>query len=261
VSRRLVLLHGFTGSPDSWAEVLARLDPGDAIAPALLGHDGTPGDRAVRTFDDEVDRLAGLIEERWPEARESEARGSEARGPAGAHLVGYSMGGRVALGLLVRHPRLFSGATLIGASPGLCDPAERHARARRDEEWATLLESDGLDPFVAAWEALPLFATQDRASAAALDAQRRIRLAHDPRGLARSLRVTGLSSMPDYRPALPGVDLPVRVAAGADDEKFRALGQELVALLPRAELLIIEHAGHNVVLERPQEVARLLRQR
>lgn len=245
MSRRLVLLHGFTGSPDSWSEVLAHLDPDDAIAPALLGHDSTPGDPAVQTFHDEVDRLARRIEARWPE---------------GSHLVGYSMGGRVALGLLVRHPHLFRGATLMGASPGLSDPAERDARARRDEEWARLLESDGLDPFVAAWEELPLFATQDRAPAAALDAQRRIRLAHDPRGLARSLRVTGLAAMPDYRPALPGIDLPVRVVAGAEDEKFRALGQELVALLPRGELRVIQGAGHNVVLERPVEVARLLRE-
>jgi 2-succinyl-6-hydroxy-2,4-cyclohexadiene-1-carboxylate synthase len=245
VSRRLVLLHGFTGSSDSWAEVLGHLDPDDAIAPALLGHDGTPGDPAVRTFHDEVDRLARGIEARWPE---------------GSHLAGYSMGGRVALGLLVRHPHLFRGATLMGASPGLSDPAERDARAGRDEEWARLLEGDGLDPFIAAWEELPLFATQDRAPAAALDAQRRIRLAHDPRGLARSLRVTGLAAMPDYRAALRGIDLPVRVVVGAEDEKFRALGQELVALLPRGELRVIPGAGHNVVLERPAEVARLLQE-
>jgi 2-succinyl-6-hydroxy-2,4-cyclohexadiene-1-carboxylate synthase len=249
MSHRLVLLHGFTGSPDSWAEVRAHLDPDDAIAPALLGHDGTPGGPAVRTFGDEVDRLAGLIQEHWPDPSR----------PTGAHLAGYSMGGRVALGLLVRHPHLFRSATLIGASPGLSDPAEREARARRDEEWARLLESDGLDPFVAAWEELPLFATQDRAPAAGLDAQRRIRLAHDPRGLARSLRVTGLAAMPDHRPALPRLDIPVRVVVGAEDEKFRALGQEMVALLPRGELRAIPGAGHNVVLERPDEVARLLR--
>ena len=117
MSRPLVLLHGFTGAPASWDGVRRSLD--DAIpvlAPALLGHDGTAGSPAIRSFDDEVDRLAGAV------------RGA---GLEGAHLAGYSLGGRVALGLLVRHPGRFAAATLIGAHPGLQDPADRAERAAR----------------------------------------------------------------------------------------------------------------------------------
>jgi 2-succinyl-6-hydroxy-2,4-cyclohexadiene-1-carboxylate synthase len=243
MSTPLVLLHGFTGSPDSWAEVRRHLATRDILAPPLLGHDGTPGQTVVRTFDEEVDRLAGVI---------------LARGRDRPHIVGYSMGGRVALGLLIRHPRLFRGATLIGASPGLSDEAERQTRARRDEEWARLLEDQGLPTFVAAWEALPLWGSQEAVPATSLAHQRLVRMSHDPLGLARALRVVGLASMPDYRPALGAISAPVCLVAGERDGKFVALAREMADLLPDAELRTVRDAGHNVVLERPAEIARML---
>ncbi|MGK7311134.1 MAG: alpha/beta fold hydrolase [Candidatus Longimicrobiales bacterium M2_2A_002] len=266
----LILLHGFTGSPDSWGDVIDHLGPvPDAaapgtlgattiaratapttrapiiLAPTALGHDGTPGPADVTTFGGVVDRLAAVIRSRVP-------------GPA--QLVGYSMGGRIALGLLVRHPELFAAATLIGASPGLATAGERQERVEKDEEWARLLDEEGLDTFVAAWEALPLWSTQAAIPGERLERQRAIRRAHDPRGLARSLRVVGLGRMPDYRPLLADVDLPVRLVVGARDPKFRALAEEMAARLPRATVTAVPGAGHNVVLERPREIAELLRE-
>ncbi len=242
----LVLLHGFTGSPASWDEVLDDLAPASPVlAPAALGHDGSHGPATVRTFEAEVDRLARVIRE---------------RGFDGAHLAGYSMGGRLALGLLVRHPGLFRSATLIGASPGLPDPRERDARADRDEEWARLLEQEGLPTFVAAWEALPLFRTQEALSPERRARQDEVRRSHDPGGLARSLRVLGLASMPDYRPRLAGVKMPVRLVAGEADLKFRGLAGEMARALPAASMTLVPDAGHNVILEKPEEIARLLRE-
>lgn len=242
----LVLLHGFTGSPASWDEVLAALAPAaPVLAPAALGHDGSPGRGGVPTFEAEIDRLAGLIREHDFD---------------GAHLAGYSMGGRLALGLVIRHPRLFSSATLIGASPGLADPRERAARAARDEEWARLLEQEGLPTFVAAWEALPLFRTQEALPAERRARQDEVRRSHDPRGLARSLRVLGLAAMPDYRPRLARVTLPVRLVAGEADAKFRGLAGEMARALPAASTTLVPGAGHNVILEKPEEIARLLRE-
>lgn len=246
MSRPLVLLHGFTGAPASWDGVRPSLD--DAIpvlAPALLGHDGTAGSPATRSFDDEVDRLAGVVRD---------------AGLEGAHLAGYSLGGRVALGLLVRHPGLFAAATLIGAHPGLQDPADRAERAARDEQWARLLDGEGLPTFVAAWEALPLFASQGALDPETLARQRAIRTAHDPAGLARSLRVLGLGGMADFRPRLPALRLPVTLVAGEADKKFRALAGEMRARIPGARLEIAAGAGHNVVLERPDCIAGLLQE-
>jgi 2-succinyl-6-hydroxy-2,4-cyclohexadiene-1-carboxylate synthase len=244
VTPPLVLLHGFTGSPDSWAAVRRHLAADDDVfAPAIIGHDGTPGRPDIRSFHDEVDRLADLM---------------LARGLDRPHVAGYSLGGRLALGLLVRHAALFRSATLMGVSPGLADRAEREARGRQDEEQARLLEAEGLPTFVAAWEALPLWDSQGDVPAKAWAHQRRIRLSHDPHGLATALRVTGLAAMPDYRPALGGIGVPVRVVAGEKDEKFVALARELAERLPRGTLRVVADAGHNVVLERPAEIARML---
>ncbi len=259
MTRPLVLLHGFTGSPSSWDDVLEALDvtgpptddaPGPdprrgPFAPPVIGHDGTPGPPDVDAFEDEVDRLAAAVRN---------------RGITDAHLAGYSMGGRLALGLLVRYPELFASATLIGASPGLADPAERAARAARDREWARLLDEEGLDTFVAAWEALPLFATQAALDPERLRRQRAVRRSHDPRGLARSLRAVGLARMPDYRPRLADVDRPVRLVIGERDPKFRALAREMAERLPRATVTVVPGVGHNIVLEAPAEISGLLRE-
>lgn len=246
MTRPLVLIHGFTGSPASWEQVRAAL-PSDVpvLAPALVGHDGTAGSPGVRTFDDELDRLARVVRD---------------AGFEGARVAGYSLGGRVALGLLVRHPGLFSGATIIGANPGMTHPGDQEKRAAEEEEWARLLEREGVPTFVATWEALPLWGTQDALDPAAVARQRRIRLSHDPAGLARALRALGLAAMPDYRPRLGDVAVPVDLVVGEHDAKFRALAAEMDRLIPRSRVLVVAGAGHNVVLERPAEVARLIQE-
>lgn len=264
MSRPLVLLHGFTGSPESWARVRSLLEPdpgpsrrpgpdqtaahgatSDTFAPAILGHDGTTGPPGIETFEAEVDRLAAAIRQ---------------HGVRDGHLAGYSLGGRISIGLLVRHPDLFASATLIGATPGLTSAAEREERARSDERWARLLETEGLDTFVAVWEALPLFATQQRLDPTTAAEQRRIRTSHHPDGLARSLRVLGLARMPDHRPRLADVDLPVRLVVGERDAKFGALAREMARRMPRATLTPVPDAGHNVVLERPTDIVALIRE-
>ncbi|HVU05799.1 MAG TPA: 2-succinyl-6-hydroxy-2,4-cyclohexadiene-1-carboxylate synthase [Polyangiaceae bacterium] len=231
----VVLLHGFSGSPASFDPVVRELGDGIAVfRPTLLGH-GAADDLTVDGFDAEVDRLAASIQ----------ARGTD------HHLLGYSLGGRLALGLLVRRPELFRSAILVSSSPGLERDDERPARRAQDGRLVELLERDGIAAFVDVWEALPLFATQRRLPSERLAAQRAARLAHDPNGLARSLRLTGLAEMPSYWEVLPRLALPVTLIAGALDSKFRAILTAMSERLPRATLQIVPDAGHNVLLERP----------
>ena len=236
-----VFLHGFLGDAGAWERVRAALPAHAAFLPALLGHGEDGGD--AETFTDEVDRLARRI---------------ESAGMRGAHLVGYSLGARVALGLLVRHPRLFSRATLIGANPGLPGAAARSERIAADERWAERLTPAGLPAFLAAWEAQPVLALH-RPIPDAIRAQMRARrLRHDPAGLAKSLRVLGLGQMPDFTPALAGIPVFVHLVAGARDDKFVALSQAMLPRLPRARLTLVPGAGHNVPLEAPEPLAAAL---
>jgi len=248
--RGLVCIHGFTGSPASFdplARALARRGAVRLCRPTLLGHrrapdEALPEPRATR-FEDEVARVAALIER---------------EGFAGAHLLGYSLGARVALGLLARFPFLFAGATLIGVHPGLGSLAERAARVGSDERWCALLERRGVEAFLEAWEAQPLFASQRELDTRSAAEQRRVRAAHSAEGLARALRVLGLGRMPSYRGALVTCPVKVRLVVGERDEKFSSIAADLARLAPSLELDRVPGVGHNVLLEARQHVEQLL---
>ena len=239
MSLPLVLLHGFTGSPRSWDGVVRALGEGHEIStPVLSGHTGL-GFANVESFDDELRRLLTMLRE-------------------GSTLVGYSLGARVALGLLTLAPERFRAALLIGVHPGLRSEAERAERRDADARRARLLRERGLAAFLEEWERQPLFATQAELPADALDAQAAIRRSHDAEGLARSLEVMGLGSMPERWTSLSRIELPVTLAAGECDPKFSELGRLAAAELPRSRLLLAPSAGHNLPLERPEWVARTI---
>ena len=238
----LVLLHGFTGAPASWDAVVRALGTETGVHRETLAGHGHPRLDTAEDFEGEVDRVARCIQ------RER---------IAGAHLVGYSLGARVALGLLVRHRRLFSRATLVSVHPGLTSEEARARRRRDDEEWIHLL-GEGIAGFVSVWEGQRLFSPHRPLDPDVLARQRAIRLAHRAEGLARSLRVLGLAGMPDYTRALPSIDTPVTLIAGLLDSKFARLARQAAALLPRCAVHLAE-SGHNVPLEQPRALARLLR--
>jgi len=164
----------------------------------------------------------------------------------------------MALGLLVRHPSLFAGATLIGVHPGLEEEEGRSARALADERWATLAEKGGVEAFLAAWEAEPLFASQRRLAPEVLAAQRTWRRSLSAAGLALSLRRVGLAGMPSYWGHLPALLVPVHLLAGEADEKYRRLAERARAALPHAHVSIIPGCGHNAILESPAAIAAAL---
>jgi 2-succinyl-6-hydroxy-2,4-cyclohexadiene-1-carboxylate synthase len=242
VTPPLVLLHGFTGSGRSWGAVGAALGPGRAChALPLLGHAPDLVEGPEATFEDEVDRVARAVRAIAPVV----------------DVAGYSLGARVALGLCVRHPARIRRVVLVGVNPGLETDEDRRARARADEAEAWRLETEGLAAFVDRWEALPLFETQRALPDAILHAQRQERLAHDARGLARSLRVTGLGRMPSAWADLPALAGRVHLVVGALDEKFRAIA-ERAAREAAVPVSLMPGAGHNVPLEAPERLARLL---
>lgn len=231
---RYLLLHGFSGSPQSLAEVEGVAE--GSVTPTLGGHLSTP---VVGGFWDEVERLAEL--------------GRDCPG-----LLGYSLGGRFALGILARYPRRFQHAVIISAHPGLKTDQERAERREGDARFVQLLRERGLTAFVDAWQALPLWASQGSLPEAVKQAQREQRLRHDAAGLAESLLQHGLGEMPDLRPKLREVQTRVELVVGARDPKFVALGEELSGVIPGSRLIHAPGAGHNLLLERAELVCGLV---
>ena len=239
-----LLLHGFTGSPESWNRVVADAELDQApLTPTLAGHGRDWHTREVDSLESEIARLVSIA--------------SSARQPR--LLCGYSMGARVALGLLTRQPQLFAAALLIGVDPGLSDDAARSQRRDADANRARSLRDDGLETFVSAWEKLPLFASQRELPRAVAANQRDIRLGHDGEGLARATEVLGLAEMPDYRPAVAALDVPITLMTGSLDSKFSKIAESLAAENAHVEAEVIDGVGHNVVLEAPAAVVAALK--
>jgi 2-succinyl-6-hydroxy-2,4-cyclohexadiene-1-carboxylate synthase len=230
---RVAFVHGFAGDRASWDEVIARLPSIDAIRVAVPGHEAP----AAASWDDGLAAVA------------AQAIGADA-------VVGYSLGARIALGLVATGRA--RAAVLVSVSPGLADPSERAARAASDAAWAARLRRDGIAAFVDAWEAQPLFATQARVAPAVLAARRARRLALDPRALARSLETMGLAAMPDYRGSVAAHAGRLALVAGALDAKFADLARGLVAESPSLPLDLIEESGHDPVLEQPEGLSRAI---
>lgn len=167
-------------------------------------------------------------------------------------LVGYSLGGRLALAYAARNPGGVRRLVLESSSPGLETEEERAERRTTDEALAHSLEADGLEAFVEHWEALELFESQRALPDAVRSAHRARRLLNHPGSLAASLRGLGTGVLPSCWGSLPKLGVPVLILVGALDRKFAAIGARMAGLLPDARLVEIPGAGHAVHLERPE---------
>jgi 2-succinyl-6-hydroxy-2,4-cyclohexadiene-1-carboxylate synthase len=229
----VLFLHGFLGSGADFDAVAAGLGV-RGIAPDLPGHGQT---RATRFGEHGLEACAaallGLL---------------DAEGADRPHLVGYSMGGRLALTLAVRARARFGRVVIVSATPGLPNAAERAARRAADRALAARAVMRPLPEFLAAWYAQPLFATLDPASPAVQAMQAR-RGRQDPWGLARSLRAMGTGAMRPLWDDLPQA-APFDAVAGARDAKFAAIAGRM-ARTPGATAHLVEGAGHAPHLEQP----------
>ena len=204
-----------------------------------------------------------LVGERYPSAyldfrtHSFEARLGELREAArpGAVVVGYSMGGRLALHLAVREPDRLAGLVTVGASPGIDDPDERRSRAEDDERLAAWMEYSTIEEVVDRWESLPVFAGQP---SDLVEAQRPGRLSHDPRLLATLLRSAGQGVLPGIWDELRRLPTPVLALAGERDERYMAAARRIALLAPNGDALPVMGAGHAAHLERPDTVASLV---
>jgi 2-succinyl-6-hydroxy-2,4-cyclohexadiene-1-carboxylate synthase len=167
-------------------------------------------------------------------------------------LVGYSMGGRLALGFALTYPERVRRLVLESASPGLETDEERTARRAADEELAKQLEGEGVEAFVDRWEAQPLFASQSALPAEVRTAHRARRLRNDPRSLAAALRGLGTGVLPSYWRALEACEVPTLLLTGEVDMKFVDIAGRMQDRMRNARLVVVPGAGHAVHLERPQ---------
>jgi len=246
-STEILVLHGFTGAAESMACIAEPLSTFARVARLeLVGHGESEAPLLLAPY--AMDACARQV-----------AEASRALGFRRPHLLGYSMGGRAALAAALASPNAFASLILIGATAGIADPVARAERIAADRALADSIEQGGLERFVDAWMAQPLFASQARLGREALERARKQRLANRPFALANSLRGMGAGAQAPLHDQIARHADPVLLVVGAEDAKFRAIAEALARSLPAAQIAVIEGAGHAAHLEAPERVAAVVR--
>jgi 2-succinyl-6-hydroxy-2,4-cyclohexadiene-1-carboxylate synthase len=239
VPRMLVALHGFTETDQSWLEVFA----GSQLpihCPLMPGHGWRPCPE-----DGSFPAAAAALAERLP------ADGS-------GTLLGYSMGGRVALQLAVDHPQRVGRLVLVSCRPGITDPEAREERRRRDERLAEILEEDGIGPFVAWWERQPVLRAIRSSDGCQEAIQRCRRLNQDPLGLAASLPHRGQGEMPRRWDRRGALQMPSLRIAGGATPAYLADMRRMAETMPNAQLEVFPETGHAVHREWPERLVEVV---
>jgi 2-succinyl-6-hydroxy-2,4-cyclohexadiene-1-carboxylate synthase len=240
----VTLLHGFTQSGRSWQELISKMPEGwQWVVPDLRGHGetrtrpGAPCTMAACTAD---------LEKLWDEL-----------GIERTHLVGYSMGGRLALHVAAKRPQRLLSLLTIGAHAGLEEEA-RDGRRRGDEAMAQRIETEGLEAFVNYWSSLPMFEGLERRGPSFTAQVRAERMNNKVAGLADSLRGMGAGVMEPLWDQLTHLECPCTFVAGQLDHGYVASARRLATVVPNGRVEIVLRAGHTVHQERPDAFARVL---
>ena len=242
----VVFLHGFMGAGDDWQETIEVLAPRfRCVAVDLPGHGAsTELPETAYTMEGAMAALLELL---------------DGLGIERCALVGYSMGGRLALHVALHHPERVRRLVLESASPGLADEAERAARRGVDEARALRLETGDFDAFLEDWYRQPLFATLARQPdrvAQTIQARRRNRVGE----LARSLRQMGTGRQEPLWERLERLPVSTLAVVGALDGKYVEVAERMALRTSGLRVAVIPDVGHNVHLECPAAYADVLRE-
>ena len=229
-------LHGTLQTPAVWSDFAARLTAraGDADAVRVLAEDvEPPASGGLESW------AAGLCRRIGSMGEDGEAR----------VLLGYSLGGRLAMHALVACPRAWSAAVLVAAHPGGGPDAALAAERRRDAVWAERCRKDPWESVLAAWDAQAVFGGRPNRAPRAPNGFERERC-------ARTFEAFSRAGQADLRPLLAAATLPpVLYVTGEDDARYGALGDELAERVPSITHAIVADAGHRVPWDRPDVFA------
>lgn len=242
----IVLLHGFMGSIADWQQMLSEFSTDYyCLAIDLPGHGQTrvTGDKSFYTMPKCARGIIDLLDELELNR---------------ANLLGYSMGGRLALYLAVHYPERWSRLIIESASPGLPNASEKKERWQEDLKRAVVLEQGDMRQFVKTWYEQPIFASlQHHPQFAQL--QRR-RSQNDPFEIARSLQGLSAGKQESLWNKLNETPFPIMMLVGEYDPKYKKIGTEMKQRCPALELRVVENCGHLIHFENPQLYAQYVRQ-
>ncbi|MGB3534077.1 MAG: 2-succinyl-6-hydroxy-2,4-cyclohexadiene-1-carboxylate synthase [Microcoleaceae cyanobacterium] len=235
----ILLLHGFMGNCNDFQNCIPQLYSSfSCLTVDLPGHGKTQilGDESYYTISKTATILICLLKD---------------LNISKVYLFGYSMGGRLALYLMIHYPQYFERVILESASPGLRTDQERSQRFKVDINRAKQLESQDFKQFLINWYNQPLFHTLKSHSKFNEVLSRRLQ--NNPDELAKSLRNMGTGIQPSLWKNLSKNKILLLLIVGQYDDKFIQINQQMAALSQQTTLKIIPNCGHNIHLENQEK--------
>jgi 2-succinyl-6-hydroxy-2,4-cyclohexadiene-1-carboxylate synthase len=237
----LLMLHGFTGRGSNWSPFCTSIgSQSKLIMPDIIGHGFTELSEEIHRYD--IESIAKDMIEIINHL-----------GFEKVDLLGYSMGGRLALSIALLFPERVRKLILESASPGLDSEQDRQVRQDADKKLALSILEKGVEAFIDFWEDIPLFKTQKSLNENVQSSIRLQRLTNKPTGLANSLIGMGTGSQPSYWGRLHEVKAETLMIVGELDDKFCQIAEEMQKNLQKGEIYKIKHAGHAIHVEQPEK--------
>lgn len=233
----VICLHGFAEDHTTWNHLVL---PGYTLYKIdLLGHGKSdkPNDPKCYAMEGILQQLNKLIHELVK---------------TNYIIMGYSMGGRLALAYAFKYRNEVDKLILESASFGIKETTKQLERREKDRKLAEKIVCNGAAWFEAYWSNLELFKTQKKLSESIRKEIKNRRLNNDVGALANTILGSGQSEMPYYGDRIEDLSMPILYVCGVLDEKYTQLGRETAEKNRNMLCLAIRHAGHNVHLEQAE---------
>ena len=223
---RIWCLHGSLQTALVWKPI------GNAIESEF----GSVQVEAVNLYENEYESF-GDWREQFYEKVEEQTKGEPSL------LLGYSMGGRLAMNALVNNPAMWSGVIAVGADPGLISDDARSKQLQKDLEWARRFRTEDIQELLNEWDSLPVFCGRSNCASREISEL-------DSEKISRFFDVFSKARQGNMLPMLRKLKTPpLLYISGCDDIKYTKIGQDLAAHCMQVRHQIIPNAGHRVPWE------------
>ena len=233
----ILFLHGFMGCAEDWFPVFEQLpDKYNYAALDIVGHgkSDAPGNLSHYNVDSIISQIK-FVKDHLTSKK--------------IILLGYSMGGRIALSYAAFHPDDLKGLILESSSAGIKNDEERQKRYEEDLKLAEYIDSHSLEDFVEMWSDREMFNTQRRFSNDKLKKLKKKKSSGSKIGYANSLRGFSTGIMPPVHDKLKKIPIKILLITGDLDSKFTGINARLVKRFFKAKHKVVRNSGHNTHLE------------
>ncbi len=237
----LVLLHGFTGDSKTWDPFLQSFGSNRRlIAIDIIGHGQSDSPKDSKRYEmlsvaKDIKQILDLLK------------------IESTDLLGYSMGGRLALSFAIQYPLSVRKLVLESASPGLMTEQERANRVVQDRKLCEFIQKNGIEQFVEYWENIPLFSSQRSLPIHKQEEIREQRLQNSVIGLCNSLIGMGTGAQPSWWPHLHHLEANTLLVTGDLDQKFCLIAQEMRKEIKKVKWVNVAGCGHAIHVEQPEK--------